>query len=276
MDGGRRTKESRTPDMAMQIDMTGKIAIITGGGKGIGRTLTTRFLEAGAEVVICGRSESLESLPSGGGRTATYVQADIREPDQIQRVVDATVAAHGRIDILVNNAGGSGAVDTATVSPRFHAGIINLNLTAALNMSCAVYRVMREQEGEGNILYISSVAADRAAPGTAAYGAAKAGLETLARSLALEWSPKVRINSVRAGLIVTDQSALHYGPDGGAAVGATIPMGRMGTPDDIADTLLLLCSPYASWVTGAVWEVHGGHQAPSYLLVLKQLEDQTR
>jgi NAD(P)-dependent dehydrogenase (short-subunit alcohol dehydrogenase family) len=261
--------------MALQFDLSGKVAIITGGGKGIGHTLTTRFLAAGAEVVICGRSESVDDVPAAGGRTATYVQADIREADHIQRVVDATVAAHGRIDILVNNAGGTGTADTATVSPRFHAGIINLNLTAALNMSCAAYRVMRDQDGEGNILFISSVAADRAAPGTAAYGAAKAGLEALARSLALEWSPQVRVNSVRAGLIVTDQTALHYGPDGGEAVGHTIPMRRMGTPDDIADALLLLCSPYASWVTGAVWEVHGGNQAPAYLAVIAAMQSET-
>src|SRR5690349_12428205 len=201
----------------MQIDVEGRIAIITGGGKGIGRRLTERFLEAGAEVVICGRSEPSDDLPAGGGRTASYVQADIRDPDHVQAVVDATVERHGRIDILVNNAGGSGSVDTATVSPRFHAGIINLNLTAALVMSCAAYRVMREQDGEGTILFISSVAADRAAPGTSSYGAAKAGIEGLTRSLALEWSPQVRINCVRAGLIVTEQSALHYGTDGGAA-----------------------------------------------------------
>jgi NAD(P)-dependent dehydrogenase (short-subunit alcohol dehydrogenase family) len=92
----------------MQIDVEGKVAIITGGGKGIGRRLSERFLEAGAEVVICGRSEPSDDLPTGGGRTASYVQADIRDPDHVQAVVDATVERHGRIDILVNNAGGSG------------------------------------------------------------------------------------------------------------------------------------------------------------------------
>jgi NAD(P)-dependent dehydrogenase (short-subunit alcohol dehydrogenase family) len=110
------------------------------------------------------------------------------------------------------------------------------------------------------------VSALRPSPGTAAYGAAKAGLLNLTTTLAVEWAPKVRVNAITAGLIVTEQAALHYGDEAGiAAVGATIPAGRMGQPRDIADACLFLASPLADYVSGANLHVHGGGERPVYL-----------
>ncbi len=121
----------------------------------------------------------------------------------------------------------------------------------------------------GSIINIGSVSGLRPSPGTAAYGAAKAGLINLTRTLAVEWAPKVRVNCVVAGMIATEAAEDHYGGSAGlAAVAATVPLGRMGTPDDVAGGCLFLASPLASYVSGAALEVHGGGESPAFLTAL--------
>jgi NAD(P)-dependent dehydrogenase (short-subunit alcohol dehydrogenase family) len=246
-------------------DLSGQVVIVTGGARGVGRGITEGFLAAGADVTICGRSDP-ESLPSAGGRTATFVAADVREPDDVEQVVAETVARSGRLDVLVNNAGGSPPADSATASPRFSRAIIELNLVAPLVFSQHAYAVMKDQESGGSIVNIASVSGTRPNPGSVAYGAAKAGLLNLTATLAVDFAPKVRVNAVTAGLIVTEQAHLFYGDeDGIAAVGATVPLGRMGTPHDIAGVCLFLSSPLAAYVSGANILVHGGGELPAYL-----------
>ena len=153
-------------------------------------------------------------------------------------------------------------------SPKFHQSIINLNLVAPLLVGMRANDVMQQQPDGGVIINISSVAASRPSPGTAAYGAAKAGLESLTRSLAAEWTPKVRVNCVVAGLIRTEQSHLHYGDDEGlAAVSAVVPIGRLADPADLADVFVFLASPMAKYITGASVPVHGGGELPAFLLM---------
>jgi NAD(P)-dependent dehydrogenase (short-subunit alcohol dehydrogenase family) len=165
----------------------------------------------------------------------------------------------------VNNAGGSPPADSATASPRFSRAIIDLNLIAPLVFSQAVYAVMKDQESGGVIVNIASVSGTRPNPGSVAYGAAKAGLLNMTQTLAVDFAPKVRVNAVTAGLIVTEQAHLFYGDEEGiAAVAATVPLGRMGTPDDIADVCLFLASPLAAYVSGANVLVHGGGEMPAY------------
>jgi len=188
--------------MADPLDMSGKVVIVTGGCRGIGRGIATRFLEAGAEVVICCRHEPDES-PSGNGRTAAFVDADVRDPDQIERVVDFATGRFGRLDVLVNNAGGSPPADSATASPKFSTAVITLNLIAPLLFAQRANAVMQDQPEGGVIVNIASVSGTRPSPGTAAYGAAKAGLINLTQTLAVDWAPKVRVNAVTAGLIRT-------------------------------------------------------------------------
>jgi NAD(P)-dependent dehydrogenase (short-subunit alcohol dehydrogenase family) len=172
----------------------------------------------------------------------------------------------GRVDVLINNAGGAPYADATTVSPRFSESIIRLNLIAPLNFSQAANRIMQTQESGGSIVNIASVSTIRPSPGTAAYGAAKAGLVNLGTSLAVEWAPKVRVNAVVVGLTETEQSELHYGDaDGIAAVGATIPLGRMAVPEDIGHACLFLASPMASYVSGTNFAVHGGGEKPAFL-----------
>lgn len=247
------------------LDFSDKVVIVTGGTKGVGRGISQRYLEAGASVVVCGRSEP-EQLPKAGDNEAVFIAVDVKDVEQIQACVQFAVATFGRLDVLVNNAGGAPMADAATVSPRFSESIIRLNLIAPLNFCQAANTVMQQQASGGTIINIASVSAVRPSPGTAAYGAAKAGLVNLATSLAVEWAPKVRINSIIAGLIQTEQSHLHYGNDEGiAAVGATIPLGRMAMPEDIGDACLFLSSPLSSYVSGSTVTVHGGGEAPAFL-----------
>lgn len=254
------------------LDFNGKVVIVTGGGKGVGIGITTRFLEAGANVVICGRSAP-EGLPEAGGKEAVFVEADVKNIEQIENVVKTTVDRFGRLDSLVNNAGGSPNVDAATVSPRFSASILALNLTAPLWFSQVANRVMQEQEEGGTIVNIASVSGQRPSPGTAAYGAAKAGLLNLTQTLAVEWAPKVRVNAVTAGLIKTEQAHLHYGDEEGiASVSATIPLGRMADPRDIGDVCLFLASPMSSYVSGANILTHGGGEKPAFLGAAKNTD----
>jgi NAD(P)-dependent dehydrogenase (short-subunit alcohol dehydrogenase family) len=252
-------------EMEKALDFSGKVVIVTGGGKGVGRGISERFLEAGAEVVVCGRSEP-DSLPAAAGRQAVFTACDVREYEQIEACVEFAVARFGRLDVLVNNAGGAPHAEAATASPRFSEAIIRLNLIAPLHFSQVANRVMQRQESGGNIINIASVSVLRPSPGTAAYGAAKAGLVNLGASLAVEWAPKVRVNAVVAGLTRTEQSHLHYGDEQGiAAVGATIPLGRMAVPADIGDACLFLASPLASYVSGTYFAVHGGGEKPAFL-----------
>jgi len=245
--------------------MSGRTAVVTGGGRGVGRGITQSFLEAGAEVVICGRNEP-ERMPEAGGRRAHFVAADVRELDQLDALVRFAKDRTGRLDVLVNNAGGAPAADAATASPRFSEAIIRLNLIAPLHLAQKANAAMQEQEGGGVIINIASVSGIRPSPGTAAYGAAKAGLLSLTQSLAVEWAPKVRVVAVTAGMIRKEQAELHYGDEEGiAAVGATVPLGRMGEPGDVGDACVFLASPQASYISGASLLIHGGGERPAFL-----------
>ena len=251
--------------MTDELDMSGRTVVVTGGARGIGRGIATAFLSRGADVVVCGRSAP-DELPSVDGRTALFIAADVRDADAVQALVTATVDQLGRLDVLVNNAGGSPSADSATVSPKFSKAIIELNLLAPLVCAQCANAVMQRQPDGGSIINIASVSGLRPSPGTAAYGAAKAGVLNLTQTLAVDYAPKVRVNAISAGLIRTEQSHLHYGDDAGiAAVGATVPLGRMGAPADIANACVFLASPLAAYVSGANLVVHGGGEAPAYL-----------
>ncbi len=250
--------------MTVGVHMEGRVALVTGGGRGVGRGISEAFLEAGADVVICGRNEP-ESLPEAKGRSAVFTAADVREAEAAKGVVAFASEKFGRLDALINNAGGAPEADAATVSPRFSESILQLNLTAALHFAQAANAVMQKQEDGGAIVNISSVSGMRPSPGTAAYGAAKAGLISLAQTLAVEWAPRVRINSVAAGMIRTEQAHLHYGDEESIArVANTVPMGRLGDPRDVGDACLFLCSPLARYITGANLLVHGGGERPAF------------
>ncbi len=241
------------------LDHTGRVVLVTGGTKGIGRAIAARYADAGATVVVCGRTPPPDEVPG-------FAACDVRDPDQVTALVSGVVAEHGRLDVVVNNAGGAPTTDSATASPRFNERVVALNLLAPFTVAQAANLVMRDQPEGGAIVNIASVSGTRPSPGAAAYAAAKAGLLNLTQTLAVEWAPAVRVNAVIAGLIATDQVEAHYGDAAAVArVAATVPLGRMGTPGDVADACLYLSSPAAGFVTGAAVAVHGGNEWPSYL-----------
>jgi NAD(P)-dependent dehydrogenase (short-subunit alcohol dehydrogenase family) len=244
--------------MAVTIDLSGQIVLVTGGARGVGLGITRAFLAAGATVVSCGRKEP-ETLPAGAHHRA----CDVRDAEQVRELVDGIVRDFGRLDVAVNNAGGAPYAPADTASPRFSASIVGLNLLAPLNVAQAANRVMRDG---GVIINISSESGHRSSPGTAAYGAAKAGLENLTRTLAVEWAPKVRVNAVAAGPVRTEQAHLHLGDeDGVAAVAATIALGRLAEPEDVGNTCVFLASPLAAYISGASILLNGGGTRPAFL-----------
>ncbi|MBU6269505.1 MAG: SDR family oxidoreductase [Sphingomonadales bacterium] len=248
------------------LDFNGRVAIVTGGTRGLGRVVATRLAERGCAVAVCGRNAP-ESLPEG----VEFHAADIRDAQQAKAFVAGVAARHGRLDYLVNNAGGSPQADAATASARFFDSILQLNLHAAMYMAQAAHAPM-VASGGGSIVNIASVSGIRPSPGTAAYGAAKAGLLNLTQSLAQEWGPAgIRVNAIIAGLMQTETAGLTYGDAGAqAAVGRSMPLQRMGTGDDLAGAVLWLCSDLAAWVSGARINVDGGGERPYFLDLVRE------
>ena len=245
--------------------MTGSVVLVTGGVRGVGAGISRTLLRAGATVVACARRPG-EAPVEVDGRAVEFLPCDIRDPGQVQGLVDRIVERHGRLDVLVNNAGGAPFALAAEASPKFHSKIVELNLLAPLLVSQVANAVMQKQDSGGAIVNISSVSGSRPSPGTAAYGAAKAGVDSLTTSLAVEWAPKVRVNAVVVGLVQTELAHLHYGDDAGiAAVGETVPLGRMAVPEDVGNCALFLASPLASYVSGSTLTVHGGGERPAFL-----------
>jgi len=241
-----------------------KTIIITGGGKGIGRGISERFVDQGASVIICGRREP-DTLP----KSTYFITLDIREQDAAQTLIEFALSKTGRIDCLINNAGGGPPVASAEASPRLTEKIVALNLMAPIYLAQSAYPYLKESGG--SIINISSVSATRSSPGSVAYGAAKAGLLSVTTSLAMEWAPDVRVNAIIVGLVKTEASEDHYGgPSGMAHLAKALPMKRMGAPSDIAKACTFLADSENSYVSGAALEVFGGGEPPYFLKIAEE------
>ncbi|HNP55544.1 MAG TPA: SDR family oxidoreductase [Gordonia sp. (in: high G+C Gram-positive bacteria)] len=255
----------------VDLGLSGAVVLVTGGARGVGAGIASVLAGLGAVPVICGRT-----APGAGNEVSEPNQprpaphefhaCDVRDSDAVATMIAAIVEKHGRLDGVVNNAGGSPFALAADASDNFARKIIELNLVAPLVVARAAHAVMAGQDGGGAIVNVSSVSGHRPSPGTSAYGASKAGLDNLTESLAVEWAPTVRLNSVVCGPIETELSHLHYGDaDGVAAVGATIPMGRLASPADVGNAVAFLLSPLAAYITGSTLTLHGGGEKPAFL-----------
>ena len=257
--------------MSITYDYSGKSVIVTGGTKGVGKGITQAFLAAGATVYVCGRNAP-ESAIEASGRKAIFIAADVRKPEESQKVIDQVISETGKLDVLVNNAGGSPPVKAGEAPYRLSESIIRLNLIAPLVLSQQAYLAMNTNAKGGAIINIASVSGIRPSPGTAAYGAAKAGLINLTRSLSQEWGvDNIRVNAIIAGLIKTEAAEEHYaGQAGIELIEKSLPMQRMAVPEDMANACLFLASEASSYVSGAALEVYGGGEPPSFLKMAEE------
>jgi len=247
-----------------RFDLSGKVAIVTGGGTGIGRGTSLVLAEHGADIVLAGRrpeplestAEEIEAL----GRRALPVPSDVTDADACQHLVDATVDALGRVDILVNNAGGAETKSIGTWTEDEWLQVLALNLGSVWHLSRAASKPMLDQ-GKGAIVNISSGASLVAMPRAAPYAAAKAGVNNLTGSMAAAWTRKgVRVNAiavgaVRAATLVDDLA--RYGIDADS-LGETNASGRIGEPEEIGYGVLFFASDASSFCSGQTLYMHGG------------------
>jgi NAD(P)-dependent dehydrogenase (short-subunit alcohol dehydrogenase family) len=249
---------------AAAVDLGGRTVVVTGGTRGVGAGIARAFARAGAHVVVCARRPPEVPLEE-----ADFVPVDLRDPAAVRAFFDALP----RLDVLVNNAGGAPYRPLTEASPERHARVIELNLTVPLTASVAAYEHLKRTRG--SIVMIGSVSGSRPSPGSAAYGAAKAGLENLARSMAVEWAPEIRVNTLVVGMVRTELAHLHYGgEDGVAAVARTVPLGRLARPSDVGAAAVFLASDAAAYISGASILVHGGGERPAFLDAATANKDQ--
>lgn len=247
--------------------LDGRVAIVTGAGRGIGAGIAKAFAEAGADVVCAARTqEQIEETATavrGFGRRGLAVSCDVNQRADIERVVDTAMQELGRIDIVVNNAGGSAPSEALYTSEKSFDEAFHFNVTTAFLLTrLSVPHMLKS--GGGAVLNISSAAGRFPIAGFVAYGTAKAALAFMTKILGHEFAPKVRVNAIAVGAVETSALAPFLDDDLRSKMEALTPMRRIGTVEDIAAAALYLSSPAASWVTGKVFEIDGGSETSNW------------
>lgn len=257
--------------------LDGQVALVTGGGTGIGLGISELLAELGAHVVIASRKpEHLDAAVgaiTARGHRASAVALDVRDHERVKAVVQEVAATHGRIDLLVNNAAGNFYAPSATLSPNAWKSVLEIDLYGTFYCTQAVYPIMAAQGG-GRVVSTSMTLHYRGWPLMAHATAAKAGIDALTRTLAVEWAPqRIRVNAIAPGPIPTEGVRKAFAPPADSGVPdlfaaaeekmaeyarTGIPLGRWGTPRDIANMVAFLASPAGDWITGAIFVVDGG------------------
>jgi citronellol/citronellal dehydrogenase len=239
--------------------LNGQVAIVSGAGSGIGRVTALELAELGAEVIICGRRPEPIQETAGldpNGRIHPVV-ADIREEDQVDALVSEVLERHERIDLLVNNAGGQFLAPAEAISPKGFRTVIRLNVEGTWLMTHAVATRSMIPSGGGKVVSIT-ISPHGGQPGMAHSSAARAAVDNLMKVLSIEWSRfNIKLNAVAAGTIGTDIFWEKYPKQVVESMSGSIPLGRVGTPEEIAGAVIFLASPAGDFVSGAVLDVDG-------------------
>lgn len=247
------------------FDLSGRVAVVTGGGTGIGRNTALLLAERGADVAVAGRKsgplEEVAEAIRALGRGAIAVPTDVRKPEAAQALVDAVIAEFGRLDILINNAGGAhGHIGLSKIDPAKWDRDIQLNLSAAQYCAQAAFPHLKKTRGA--VVNVSSMAGINGTQGVGAYSAAKAGLQMLTRVMAAEWGPRdIRVNCVAPGMTATEAAVAGWeksGYDAAAVAKTAFPLGRYGEMREVAQAIVFFASDAASYVTGETLAVGGG------------------
>jgi NAD(P)-dependent dehydrogenase (short-subunit alcohol dehydrogenase family) len=247
-----------TPDP--YFDLTRKVALVTGGSRGLGRQMVLAFAERGADVIVASRKlENCEKVAAEArelGRRSLAFPVHAAKWDAIDRLIDAAYAEFGRVDILVNNAGMSPAMPSHEVTEELFDSVVGLNFKGPFRLASRVAKRMHDGDG-GVIINVSSTGALMPLPGVVPYGSAKAALNAMTRSLAAEYGPKVRVNTLSPGPFLTDISRAWPQEQRERVDNA---LGRPGKPEEVVTAALFLASPASSFTSGAIVRVDGGLQ----------------
>jgi len=251
-----------------------QVAIVTGGGTGIGKVIAATLGVLGAKVVIASRKqpvldEAVAEL-AARGVTAHAIATDVRIPDQVDALISRTVEKFGRLDVLINNAAGNFIVASEELSPNGFRTVVDIVLNGTFNCSRAAARHWIERKKPGAIVNIVATYAWTGAPGVAHSSAAKAGVWNLTMTLAAEWGPKkIRVNAVAPGVVVTEHASKNLAfddPQVQNAIASKVPLRRLASAQEVADGVVYLASPFASYVTGACLTIDGGYSLNAGML----------